>query len=93
MKITAIDEIPRPKKRLQALIEKFYKSEIKVGRVEWTSKDYKNAKVAYSVLWSAAKRSKLPVSVAKRGEEVYLYRTTVSYIHKPYNYKRSVKGE
>lgn len=75
MKLVAVTEVPKKRggfRRLQKLIDEFVKSEHTAVKVEYDSNDYGSPTICYSCMCVAVKRSKHPVYVTKRGDEVYL---------------------
>lgn len=69
MKLTPVDQIPKMNgyHKLQELIEEF-------TNVEFSETDYKSPAVCRSCLAAAIKRSKRPVKVWRRGNEIFLSR-------------------
>lgn len=68
MKLTPVDQIPKMNgyHKLQELIEEFTNGDAKT--------DYKSPAVCRSCLAAAIKRSKRPVKVWRRGNEIFLSR-------------------
>lgn len=80
MKLTFVETLPEVRKdphSLQALISEFADSGYRFAKVELDKNDYKNLEIAYGSLWSAVKKSKRAVKVAKRGDDIYLVRKSV----------------
>lgn len=77
MKLTPVDQIPKMNgyHKLQELIEEFTNGDAKIVKVEFSETDYKSpAGLAGSCLAAAIKRSKRPVKVWRRGNEIFLSR-------------------
>lgn len=75
MKLIPVDELPkerRPAHKLQKLIKEFCDGDNKIVKIDLDSRDYTNVQSAYASLYKAAKHSKRPVKVYKRGDEIYL---------------------
>jgi hypothetical protein len=75
MKLVPVDELPkerRPVHKLQKLIKEFCDGDNKIVKIDLDSRDYQDVQSAYSSLYKAAKFSKRPVKVHKRGDEIYL---------------------
>lgn len=76
MKLTPVDQIPKMNgyHKLQELIEEFTNGDAKIVKVEFSETDYKSPAVCRSCLAAAIKRSKRPVKVWRRGNEIFLSR-------------------
>lgn len=87
MFLTPVNELParNAKHRLQDFIEEFVKSDYDIGFVNFTDLDYKSAKVCYSCLHTAVKRSKAFVKVHIRGENVYLTKHAPDFLTKTFH--------
>lgn len=75
MKLIPVEILPKKRanrKGLQDFIEEFCNGEIKMARVDFSDNDYKDAKSCYSSIYKAIWRSKRPVKVIMRGNEVFL---------------------
>ena len=74
MKLIRVDTLPKKnvKKRVQEFIKEFADSDMKIAKVDFTERDYKSPRVCYSCIGVAIRRSKRPVRVCMRGDEVYL---------------------
>lgn len=74
MKLVPVDQIPKmnSRHRLQELIEEFVNTDAKIVKVEFGEDDYKSPTVCRSCLAAAVKRSKHPVKVWRRGNEIFL---------------------
>ena len=74
MKLTPVDQIPKMNgyHKLQELIEEFTNGDAKIVKVEFSETDYKSPAVCRSCLAAAIKRSKRPVKVWRRGNEIFL---------------------
>ena len=70
MKLTPVDQIPKMNgyHKLQELIEEFTNGDAKIVKVEFSETDYKSPAVCRSCLL----RSKRPVKVWRRGNEIFL---------------------
>lgn len=77
MKLTPVDQIPKMNgyHKLQELIEEFTNGDAKIVKVEFSETDYKSPAVCRSCLAAAIKRSKRPVKVWRRGNEIFLSRS------------------
>lgn len=58
--------------KLQELIEEFTNGDAKIVKVEFSETDYKSPAICRSCLAAAIKRSKRPVKVWRRGNEIFL---------------------
>ena len=69
MKLIPVDQIPKMNgyHKLQELIEEFTNV-----KVEFSETDYKSPAICRSCLAAAIKRSKRPVKVWRRGNEIFL---------------------
>lgn len=76
MKLTPVDQIPKMNgyHKLQELIEEFTNGDAKIVKVEFSETDYKSPAVAGLVWPRPSKRSKRPVKVWRRGNEIFLSR-------------------
>lgn len=77
MKFVEVEKVPERKrkyKNLKVIFDEFVAMNVKAARVDLTEHDYKNVKVAYTVLHNAAKRFCVPVKVYIRGNEIYFER-------------------
>ena len=74
MKLVPVDQIPKMNShhRLQELIEEFVNTDAKIVKVEFGEDDYKSPTVCRSCLAAAIKRSKRPIKVWRRGNEIFL---------------------
>lgn len=74
MKLIPVDQIPKMNgyHKLQELIEEFTNGDAKIVKVEFSETDYKSPAVCRSCLAAAIKRSKRPVKVWRRGNEIFL---------------------
>ena len=74
MNLIPVESVPIGGRRhnLQQLIEDFLESSNDVVKVEFTEKDYANAKSCYSCLWVAVRASRHSVKVFLRRNEVFL---------------------
>lgn len=76
MKLTFVEDVSMKRVKtnhnLQNLIKEFADSNHKVAKVDFTEEDYANAKSCRYALREAIRRSKRPVTVFQRGDEVYL---------------------
>ena len=72
MKLIPVDQIPKMNgyHKLQELIEEFTNGDAKIVKVEFSETDYKSPAVCRSCLAAAIKRSKRPVKVWRRGNEI-----------------------
>lgn len=58
----------------EALFTEFINMEIPAAKLEWKN-EWSSVRGAYNNLWKSSKRfSDLPISVVKRGDEIYLIR-------------------
>ena len=89
MKLIPVDQIPKMNgyHKLQELIEEFTNGDAKIVKVEFSETDYKSPAICRSCLAAAIKRSKRPVKVWRRGNEIFL-----STYYDPYR-KPVRKGE
>ena len=85
MKLTPVDQIPKMNgyHKLQELIEEFTNGDAKIVKVEFSETDYKSPAVCRSCLAAAIKRSKRPVKVWRRGNEIFLSRDCLLYTSLP----------
>lgn len=76
MKLIPVDTIPKmnARHRLQSLIEEFVSGEAQIVKVDFGKDDYKSPTVCRSCLAVAIKRSKHPIKVWRRGDEIFLSR-------------------
>lgn len=74
MRLVAVDKLPvgRRNHKLQKLLEEFAHSNAKVCKIDLEEQEYKSINVAYSVIGIAAKRSKRPIKIRRRNNELYL---------------------
>lgn len=74
MKLTFVEKLPEKRchSNLQAFIEDFCKSDSKIAKIEFTDKDYVSTHSCYGAWRVAAKRSRRPVKVIQRNNEIYL---------------------
>lgn len=75
MKLVAVDNVPTIMKanhKLQKLIEEFAHSDAKVCKVEIEDREYKSIRTACEAMRVAIKRSKRPIKVHFRRDEIYL---------------------
>lgn len=74
MKLIPVDQIPKMNgyHKLQELIEEFTNGDAKIVKVEFSETDYKSPAICRSCLAAAIKRSKRPVKVWRRGNEIFL---------------------
>ena len=72
MKLIPVDQIPKMNgyHKLQELIEEI--TNAKIVKVEFSETDYKSPAICRSCLAAAIKRSKRPVKVWRRGNEIFL---------------------
>ena len=85
MKLTPVGQIPKMNgyHKLQELIEEFTNGDAKIVKVEFSETDYKPPAVCRSCLAAANKRSKRPVKVGRRGNEISLGRDVGQRIEPP----------
>ena len=62
-------------KPMASYLREFMKMNVKYAKVDYTPLEYANAESAYCGFRSAIKRCGLPITVATRGEDIYLIRT------------------
>lgn len=76
MKFVEVKEVPevRCRKNLQGYLNEFMAWNIKVAKVEFNEKEYKNARSAQASFHKAIKTSKLPLTIIKRNDEIFLVR-------------------
>ena len=74
MKLVAVEQVPgrRENNKLQKLLEEFVYSKADVVKVNIEDSEYKSVHVAYNVLAVAVRRSKRPIKVHIRGNDIYL---------------------
>ena len=75
MKFVPVNELPKKKAarhKLQDLIKEFCDDDYKIVKIDLDKHDYKSPKVCCGAMHVAVKRSKRPVKVAIRGDDVYL---------------------
>ena len=74
MKLIPVDQIPKMNgyHKLQELIEEFTNGDAKIVKVGFSETDYKSPAICRSCLAAAIKRSKRPVKVWRRGNEIFL---------------------
>jgi hypothetical protein len=76
MKLTFVENMPTKRMikhhDLQELIKQFANSDHKVAKVDFTEEDYVNAKSCANSLRVTLSKSKRPITVFQRGNEVYL---------------------
>ena len=74
MKLIPVDQIPKMNgyHKPQELIEEFTNGDAKIVKVEFSETDYKSPAICRSCLAAAIKRSKRPVKVWRRGNEIFL---------------------
>lgn len=80
MKLVAVKELPgkgTSKKKLKALFDEFLNMNVQIARVDLSEHDYKNATVAAQVLGVAVKRWVVPITVTRRGDEIYFINRTM----------------
>ena len=74
MKLIPVEDIPNMKGRhhLQNIIEEFANGDTKTVKVELGEHEYKSAKICYSCLGVAIKKSGHPIKAVYRNGEVFL---------------------
>lgn len=78
MTLTFVEKLPetnrriKPHSKLSVFIDNFCNSDHKVMKIEFTTEDYVSTKSCYNTWQVAARRSKRPVKVVQRNNEVYL---------------------
>ncbi len=74
MKLIPVESVPIGGRRhnLQQVIVDFLESDSDIVKVDFSEKDYANAKSCYSSMWSAVKASRHNIKVFLRGNEVFL---------------------
>lgn len=75
MKMIPVDCIPEKahdRHRLQDLIQEFVNMDAKIVKLDFDQDDYKSPAVCRSCLAIAIQRSKRPIKVWRRGDEVFL---------------------
>lgn len=74
MTLIKVDYLPkkRAKKRLQDFIKEFADSEMEIAKVNFTDQDYKSPNICRNCMAVAIRKSKRPVKVCQRGDEIYL---------------------
>ena len=76
MKFVKVKEIPGVKKYhpLKNRWEEFMAMNVKVVKVDLDEREYKSATVAAGVMQASIKRHGYPITVVRRGNEIYLIR-------------------
>lgn len=76
MKFVEVKEIPgkRENHRLKDKWEEFMASNIKIAKVDLKEDEYASAHVASSVMRISIKHYGYPITVIRRGDEIYLVR-------------------
>lgn len=76
MKFVEVKEVPGRtiKKNLYGYLNEFMVLDIKVAKVEFNKMEYKNTITAYQCLHRAIKRQRLPLTIIKRNDEIFLVR-------------------
>ena len=76
MRFVEVEEVPRrnAKKHLQGYLQEFMNMNIKVAKLDFNEREYKSPSIARSVIAIAIKKSGLPSTITKRGDEIYLIR-------------------
>lgn len=77
MKFVEVKEVPDKKRRhknLQVFIGEFMSANIQFAKIEWKEHEYKNVDVARNAIYIAVKRSGAPITVVKRGDDIYFIR-------------------
>ena len=70
------DGLPRiERNRLKYVFMEFMRMNIKVAKVDFKEREYKNTTIAYHTLHRACKRHAVPITVRMRNGEVYMVRT------------------
>lgn len=80
MKLVVVKELPparKQKKSLKAIFDEFLSMNVQVARVDLSEHDYKDSKVANTVFKTAVKRWCVPITVVKRGDEIYFINRTM----------------
>lgn len=79
MKFVEVKEVPERthKKDLRKILEDFMTTNIKVAKVDFNDGDYKEARYCANSIAVAVRRAALPITVTRRGEEVYLIRRDI----------------
>lgn len=80
MKLVAVKELPgkrTTKKSLKVLFDEFLNMNVQIARVDLSEHDYKSVTVAYGVLNAAIKRWVVPITVTRRGDEIYFINRTM----------------
>lgn len=80
MKFTKVDTMPGrrlSKKSLKPVFDEFMNMNVKIAKVEFNDREYKNASVAYNVLTHAVKRHCVPIKVHFRNNEIYFERRDI----------------
>lgn len=74
MKLVAVEKVPerRENNKLQKLIKDFADSNAKVVKITLGDREYASLESAYSVIGNACRRSKRPIKIHRRGDELYL---------------------
>lgn len=75
MKLQYVDSLPsarRGKHDVQNLIKEFVDSDAKIAKVDFNEHDYKSPSVCRNCIAVSVKRSRRPVKVHQRGNDVYL---------------------
>ena len=77
MKFVKVKEVPEKARGHKSLLTKwdeFMAMNVKVVKVDFDEDDYKNADIARSTMAMSIKRSGHPITITKRGDEIYLIR-------------------
>ena len=76
MKFVEVKEVPGMRKYhpLKNKWDEFMAMNVKVAKVDLSEHDYKSAAVAHSVMSISIKRFGYPITVTRRGDEIYLIR-------------------
>lgn len=75
MKLTVVNEVPEArhgKKNLQEIIDGFNDSDAKCVKIEFDDHDYSSFKVGTACMRTAVKRSRYPIQVCQRDNNLYL---------------------
>lgn len=76
MKFVEVKEVPGRtiKKNLYGYLNEFMTMDIKVAKVEFNKMEYKTVISAYLCIYRAVQKSRLPLRVMKRNDEIFLVR-------------------
>ena len=79
MKFVKVERIPGhtkvKQKPVKGVLEDFLSSDVKCARVDLEDGEYSRPSTAYSTLYEACYRYKLPLAVTFRGGDIYIFRT------------------